>query len=192
MPLILTSGPAAEPISLDDAKLHCRVDGDAEDLLIASLILAARLHIERSLDLALVNQSWSLYLDRWPDAPYVELPLAPLRAIDAVRLYSPLGTFVTLDPGLFVTDTASRRPRLARNDGQAWPAPGRAVNGIEIAFTAGYGETGDDVPMPLRLAVRMLVAHWYEAREPVLLGDKADPVPETVASLIAPYRSVKL
>jgi uncharacterized phiE125 gp8 family phage protein len=192
MPLILTSGPAAEPITLDEAKLHCRVDGDADDLLVASLILAARLHIERCLDLALVSQSWSLYLDRWPDTPFVELPLAPLIGVDAVRLYSPTDTNVTLDPGLFAVDAVSRRPRLARRDGQSWPLPGRAINGIEIAFTAGYGAAAEDVPMPVRQALKMLVAHWYEAREPVLFGETADPVPASVASLIAPYRSVKL
>ena len=192
MPLILTSGPAVEPISLEDAKLHSRVDGDSEDLLIGSLLLAARLHIERNLDLALISQSWSLYLDQWPDAPFVELPLAPLISINAVRLYSATDTFVTLDPALFVTDTASRRPRLARRDNQRWPLPGRPIKGIEIAFTAGFGASADDVPMPVRQAVRMLVAHWYEAREPVLLGEKSDPVPSTVSDLIAPYRSVKL
>jgi uncharacterized phiE125 gp8 family phage protein len=192
MPLILTAGPSIEPISLDEAKLHCRVDGDAEDMLISSLILAARLHIERCLDLALISQSWSLYLDRWPGAAFVELPLAPLITVDAVRLYSPTDTYVTLDPNLFIVDAASRRPRLARQDGQSWPLPGRSVNGIEIAFTAGYGETADDVPMPVRQALKMLVAHWYEVREPVLFGETADPVPSSVASLIAPYRSAKL
>ena len=55
MPLILASGPSAEPISLAEAKAHCRVDGDVEDTLIASLVLAARLHIERCLDVALIR-----------------------------------------------------------------------------------------------------------------------------------------
>lgn len=192
MPVILTSGPSVEPVSFDEAKRHCRVDGDAEDILLSSLILAARLHVERSLDLALISQSWSLFLDRWPDAPFVELPLGPLISVDAVRLYSPSDSFVTIDPGLFAVDTVSRRPRLARHEGQSWPLPGRNVNGIEIAFTAGYGTAADDVPMPVRLAIKMLVAHWFEAREPVLLGETADPVPATVASLIAPYRSAKL
>jgi uncharacterized phiE125 gp8 family phage protein len=192
MPLILTAGPSVEPISLAEAKAHCRVDADAEDTLIASLILAARLHIERCLDLALISESWSLYLDQWPDGRHVELPLAPLIGIDAVRLYSPAGSSVTLDPALFVADAASRRPRLARHDGQSWPLPGRAVNGIEIAFTAGYGAAAEDVPMPVRLAIKLLVAHWHEAREPVLCGETADPVPASVASLIAPYRGAKL
>ncbi len=192
MPLILTSGPSLEPVSLDEAKLHCRVDGEAEDILIASLILAARLHIERCLDLALIRQSWSLYLDDWPDAAYVELPLSPLISLDAVRLYGPEDTSVTLAPSLFTIDAFSRRPRLARYGGQSWPLPGRNVNGIEIAFTAGYGIAADDVPTPVRLAIKMLVAHWYEAREPVLFGETASPIPLAVSALIAPYRSMKL
>jgi len=192
MPLILTAGPSVEPISLAEAKAHCRVDGDLEDTLIASLILAARLHIERSLDVALIGQSWSLYLDRWPDRAHVELPLAPLLSVDAVRLYGPTGSSMTLDPALFEVDAFSRRPRLGRRDGQSWPLPGRGINGIEIAFTAGYGPSPDDVPMPLRLATKLLVAHWHEAREPVLLGESADPVPVSVASLLGPYYAVRL
>jgi uncharacterized phiE125 gp8 family phage protein len=192
MALILTAGPSAEPISLAEARAHCRVDGDMEDTLIASLILAARLHIERCLDVALISQSWSLFLDRWPDRGHVGLPLAPLLSIDAVRLYGPTGSSMSLDPALFDVDAFSRRPRLCRRDGQSWPLPGRGANGIEIAFTAGYGLAPDDVPMPLRLAVKLLVAHWHEAREPVLLGETADPVPTSIAALLGPYRAVKL
>lgn len=192
MPLILTAGPAAEPVSLAEAKAHCRIDGDAEDTVIASLILAARMHIERSLDLALIAQSWSLYLDRWPDAPWTELPLAPVATLDAVRLYSETGTFVTLNPALFQLDSASRRARLIRTNATAWPEPGRRANGIEIAFSAGYGPTANDVPMPIRLAIKMLVAHWYEAREPVSYSDPASLVPMSVSGLLGPYREARL
>ena len=192
MPLILTAGPSEEPVSLIEAKAHCRIDDDTEDTLIASLILAARLHVEQSLGLALITQSWSLYLDAWPGSEWVELPLAPLATIDAVRLYDASNDAITLDNAPFQIDRISRRPRLARPQGQSWPVPGRAINGIEIAFTAGYGTTADDVPMPLRQAVKLLVAHWYEGREPVVLGDDANCVPLTVASLIQPYAAVKL
>ena len=49
MPLVLTAGPAVEPVSLAEAKAHMRVDGTAEDTLIGSLILTARLHVEAEL-----------------------------------------------------------------------------------------------------------------------------------------------
>jgi uncharacterized phiE125 gp8 family phage protein len=192
MPLILTAGPSAEPISVAEAKAHCRIDTDPEDTLVASLIVAARMHIERSLDVALIEQSWSLYLDAWPERHWVKLPLAPVVSLDAVRLYGPTDSYVTLDPGLFLLDGAGSRPRLVRRDALTWPRPGRNANGIEIAFTAGYGATAEDVPMPIRLAVKMLVAHWYEAREPILPGEEANILPMGVASLIAPYREMRL
>jgi uncharacterized phiE125 gp8 family phage protein len=192
MPLILNSGPSVEPVSLAEAKAHCRIDGTAEDTLVASLLLAARMHIERSLNVALIEQSWSLFLDCWPDRPSLALPLAPVMSVDAVRLYSPDDSSVIADPDLFLLDGAGQRPRLSRREAGPWPLPGRGVNGIEIAFTAGYGAAADDVPMPVRLAIKLLVAHWYETREPVLVGEQAHAVPLSVASLISPYREVRL
>jgi uncharacterized phiE125 gp8 family phage protein len=73
-----------------------------------------------------------------------------------------------------------------------WPRPGLSALGIEIAFTAGYGNVASAVPAPLRQALLLLVAHWYEHREPVHIGGAVVAVPDTIASLLAPYRMVRL
>jgi uncharacterized phiE125 gp8 family phage protein len=191
MPLILTSGPAAEPVTLAEAKAHLRVDGTAEDVLIASLAVTSRLHVEAAAGLALINQGWSYFLDAWPSGPALELPLRPVQSISAVRLYDESAVATTLDPATWLLDGAGLPPRLVRQGALLWPKPGRIANGIEVAFVAGWGNAAD-VPSPLRQAVLLLVAHWYEHRSPLEPGAAAAPLPGMVSELLAPYRSIRL
>ncbi|MHA1523457.1 MAG: head-tail connector protein [Alphaproteobacteria bacterium] len=188
----MTTSPAVEPLTLSEAKSHLRVDTTDEDILISSLITAARVHIEAATGRALITQVWSLYLDTWPAGNAVPLPLAPLVSVDAVRTYDVQGVATTLNAQDYFVDTVSQVPRVVRVNGQIWSPPGQVANGVEIAFTAGYGIATSDVPEPLRQAVRLLVAHWFETREPVVLGAQADMVPTTVDALAAPYRRVRL
>jgi uncharacterized phiE125 gp8 family phage protein len=192
MPLVLTSGPAVEPVTLAEAKAHLRVDGTAEDTLIASLIIASRLHIEAALGIALVTQSWSYFLDAWPPRAELTLPLRPVQSIAAVRLYAADESVDTLDADSYLLDGAGVPARLVRAAALTWPRPGRVANGVEVAFVAGYGAAAADVPAPIRQAVLLLVAHWYEHREPVAIGQPGTTVPAMVAELLAPYRWVRL
>jgi uncharacterized phiE125 gp8 family phage protein len=66
------------------------------------------------------------------------------------------------------------------------------LNAFEVDFTAGYGDEADDVPGPIRHALKILVAHWFERREVVVLGLGAQEVPATVAGLLLPCRRVRL
>jgi uncharacterized phiE125 gp8 family phage protein len=192
MPLILTSGPAVEPVTLAEAKAHLRVDGSAEDTLIASLIVTARLHVEAAAGLALVTQTWSWYFDAWPPGHARMLPLRPIQSIGAVRLYDEAGLVTTLPPTGYMLDASAPYPRIVRHGSIPWPKPGRVANGIEIAFTAGYGPVAADVPAALRQAVLLLVAHWYEHRAPAEVGAHAVSLPDMVAELLKPYRAIRL
>ena len=89
MALVMTAAPAAELISLAEAKAHLRIDAGDEDALLAALITAARMFVERTLSLALITESWSLYLDGWPRSGTIALPLHPVQAVTAVRVYDP-------------------------------------------------------------------------------------------------------
>lgn len=191
MSLQQITAPLIEPVSLDDTKAHLRVDGTDEDALISSLILTSRLHIEAALGLALITQSWRLLLDRWPKEGEVRIPLRPLQSISEVRTYNAAGASEVLATERYMVDAAANPGRLVPV-GPGWPLPGRAANGIEIGFIAGYGDTDGDVPAPIRQALLLLVAHWYEHRDPVEIGTAAAAIPAAVSRLLKPYRLARL
>ena len=191
MPATLLAGPVLEPVTLEDVKAHLRVDHDEEDDLLAAAIAAARSHVETATRRKLIEQSWRIHLDRWPRNRMLRLPIAPLMSVDAIRVRSGEGAPVVADPETYVVDTASVPGRLALEADVPSP-PVRRANAIEIDVTAGYGDAAADVPSPLRHAVTMLVAHWYEHRAAAGETGGGDTVPLGFAALVAPYRVLSL
>lgn len=192
MALVLTSAPTTEPVSLADVKAHLRIEGATEDVVLSSLLLTSRLHIETALGLALTAQCWTLSLDDWPASGIVHLPIRPLLSVDAVRVLPGSGAPTLLHPSTYVVDTGGWRGRIVRAWGSEWPRPGKAANGIEIDMTAGFGSAARDVPAPIRQALLMLVAHWYERRDPVEIGSREASIPGAVSSLLAPFVEKRL
>lgn len=66
------------------------------------------------------------------------------------------------------------------------------MNGVEIDFTAGFGEAGTDVPDLLRRAILLLAAHWYEFRTGFGPEDQPVSYPPAYERLIAGYRERRL
>ena len=191
MALVYRSGPAVEPLSLAEAKAHLRLETAADDALVTSLIITSRLHVEAALGLALTAQDWTLVLDAWPAAGTLAIPMRPVSAVTAVRTRAANGTATVFDPSNYILDGTGFPPRLVLASG-TWPAPGRAAAGIEIEFTAGFGTLAAAVPEPIRQALKLLVAHWYEHRDPIEIGDPATAIPGAVSQLLRPYSVPRL
>ena len=114
------------------------------------------------------------------------MPVRPAGALSAVRVFDASGAAEVVTDRF--TLAAGRAARLVWTNG-AFPWPGRKHFGIEIDYTAGFGEAPEDVAEGLRLAVKRLAAHGYHARDP---GSMSGPLPEDVAGLISPWRRVSL
>ncbi len=196
MATVQTSAPSIEPITLEEAKAHLRIDTPDDDTLIQSLIMTSRLHVEVALGLTLLTQTWSCFFDRWPSdrsgLDAITLPLSPVASVDAVRVYADDGTFLNLPLAGFSFDLVSRHPRIMRKKGTMTPEPGRRLNGIEVAITCGFGAQHSDVPAPIRQALLLLVAHWYEHRDPGEIGTAEARVPAAVSALLGNYLPVRL
>lgn len=171
MTLFRTVDPTVEPVTLNEAKAHLRIDHASEDDLIAGLIRAAREEVEMTTGTALVHQSWRLSLDDWPKGSMLLLRRTPVREVLSVTVFDADGAGAVLDPAGYQLDANAAPARLHLRDR---PAVGLPLNGIEVDFTAGHGEAGTDVPDLLRRAVLMLVAHWFEFR--AAFGAEHQPV----------------
>ncbi|WP_157961776.1 head-tail connector protein [Acuticoccus kandeliae] len=189
MVAILVTPPAAEPVTRDEAKAHARVTGASDDAQIDALVTAARIDIENRTGRALVTQGWRIVRDGAPKGGIIRLGPAPIQSVDAVTVYGDDGMPVLVSSAEYEVDLYSAPGRLRLASGRFWGA--RAMNGIEVDVTAGYGDP-DDVPGPLKQAILMLVAYWYEQREAALVGAVSDFVACGITTLTAPYRMPRL
>src|SRR5690348_16991593 len=104
MPSILLSGPAVEPWSVAEAKSFLRAENDDDDTVIASLIAAARSHVEAMTRCAMIAQTWRFVLDQWPKDGRIKPGRGPLRTPAAARVYDSAGNASVIDAETLVLD----------------------------------------------------------------------------------------
>jgi len=180
-----TVAPAIEPLSLDEVKLHLRLDtGIAEDALLSSLISAARQYCEGFQRRAYITQTWELWLDKFPDIDNIYLPWPPLQSVSSIKYYDTANLEYTLLDSNYYVDTQSQPGRLSLNYGKSWPSTAlRPTNGLCITFICGYGDAVEDVPVKALYAMKLLIGHYYENREAVSQS-QLYPAPLSVDALL--------
>lgn len=136
MSLEIYTEPTSEPLHVDEAKLHLRVDSTADDTLITALIQAAREYCELFQRRAYVVRTYILRLDRFSDI--MELPYAPLVSVDTVKYIDTAGDTQTLSSTYYDVDTklVPGVVRLAYN--QSWPTIRSTPDAVTITYNAGY------------------------------------------------------
>lgn len=185
MALKLITPPDVEPVSLEEAKNHCRIDGNDEDVLITSLIVAAREYCESFQNRAYITQTWQLWLDSWPAGSVIPIPRPPLQSVTGVKYYDTNDTEHTLAATDYFVDDKSEPGRLALSYSKAWPAGVlRPTNGVCVEFTAGYGDDAEAVPQKVKQAMLLLIGHWYENREAIITGIISREIEFAVRSLL--------
>jgi uncharacterized phiE125 gp8 family phage protein len=188
--LQLTAPPARLPVDLNELRAQLRLDDDqtAEDAILLANLRSATEACESFTRRSLISQTWTLFRDAWPGAELgaplqdawregplekssaraLVLPRPPLQSVVHVKTFAEDDTEALWPASAYFVDAAGLPGRLVARAGQAFPAPGRAANGIEVRFVAGHGDTPGDVPARLRQGIVQLAAYLFENR-----GDNA-------------------
>lgn len=181
--------PTAEPITLAEAELHLRVDGDTEDNLISDLIKAAREYCEEFTRRALAEQTIEAYPDHFPYEGEIELPRPPLQSVTSIKYKNSAGTETNMTADTdYLVDVDSTVGRIVLPYGKSWPAfTPWPVHPIKIRYVAGYS-SADPIPKSIKQAMLLLVGHWYENREAVLKGTISKEIEIAVKALLSLHR----
>ncbi len=176
--------PIQEPVSLSEQKDWLKIDGNAEDAVLTSLIAAARAHVELATRRCLMAQTWRVVLDHWPMSGVVRLPISPVMSVDKISVVGQSGETI-LATSLYALVDAQIDPTLV--PALRPPSPDLPDGRIQIDVVCGYGANPSDVPDALRLAIKQLVADWYVHR-----GDGDQNPGADISTLILPFKRIKL
>jgi len=179
----IATQPTVEPITLAEAKLHCRVTGTTDDTLITRLISAARVYAEGAIGKALAAKTVTAVCDSFPASGVIRLPVSPITALTSLKYKDKDGaeTDITTD---VITDDFSHPSQLLLKTDLSWPtATLYQVNPITIVYAAGATPTDN-----IKAAMLLLIGHWYENREEVIVGQESFTVPFAADALLQQER----
>jgi uncharacterized phiE125 gp8 family phage protein len=200
--LRVITGPATEPVTLDLARRHCRIDQDYDDTLVEMYLASARAWAETWLNRALftqklrynitwappptatplVPQSLIVFPLNWPPLIKrpIELPRAPCQSVEQIR-WGPLDNMQTADPNDYDLNLGVEPGYIAVKPQLLPRIPQQSMI---IDYTAGYDDADPAaVPAPIRHAILILTAYLYEQR-----GDVTADMPAAAKALMWPYR----
>ncbi len=189
MTLKLVTAPAAEPITLTEAKLHLRVEHTVDDDLITALIQAARERAEHLLGRALITQTWARVLDAFPPNE-IELGMPPVQSITSVVYIDGDGDSQTMASTDYSLDTTTAPGWLLMAESlSAWPTTLDTANAVTVTFVAGYGASGASVPAAIRAWMKLEIGTLYKHREAIVAGVSVSDLPGGFHErLLDPYR----
>ena len=182
------AAPGTEPVTSTEAKAHCRIDSSADDTMITSLIQAAREYVERFCGRRLITQTWDLKLDMWPDV--IQVPYPPLISVSSITYVDSAGTTQTLATTEYTVDATREPGRIYPAFGKVWPVLQDIPVAVSVRFVAGYANAAA-VPQGIKQAMLLLIEHWYELREPIMMKEVRD-APLSVENLLWQYRVLEV
>lgn len=174
--------PGPTPVPLDELKAWLRIEGSAEDAILAGLIRGAADACETFTGRLLIARA----VEETIPAPrgWTRLTAAPTRAIETVAAIGADGTAETLPAQAYAIDIDAAGEGWVRLTGPI--AAGR----VRVGYRAGLADDPADLPETIRHGIVRLAAHLHAYRDAADAGGKLPPTAAT--ALWRPWRRLRI
>lgn len=179
MSLFLVTAPSVEPISLNEAKLHLKVDTTADDSLIEGAIRTAREYAETFTHRAFVQQTWDDKRDCPPGQDEaIVVPFPPTQSITSITYLDTAGDSQTWSSAEYLTDLPAgpqaQKARITPAYGFSYPQTYPVMNAFTVRFVAGYAGSAKTVSSITRSSstatVTTAAAHGFSTYQRITIA----------------------
>ena len=176
-----------EPIDKTDAKAHMAIDDTTFDDLIEEYIKASRQYVEAETHRQLVTATYELITDRFGGVNNrIYLPYGQLQSVDSVKYKDGDGVEQTLASSEYIVSDSREPAFIEPAYSKSWPTTRLESDAVRVRFTCGYGAP-NTVPGEIKHVLLMLVAHYFEHREAVVLNASPQTLPMGVEMLLRQF-----
>lgn len=184
----------SKAVLLDEVKSHLAGVGDEDNALLNGFINAALDYCEHYLERPVLAKTRTKYFDQFGVNMVLESGLNEFdsddNALTVITYQDEDDQEQTLDSSVYKLIRLASVAEVVRRNGEAWPATLNEPESVKVTYNAGWQEA--DIPAAIRLPIKMLVAHYYENRETVVVGNlQAVEVPMSVTAHLDIYKSYR-
>lgn len=196
--LQLATGATTLPLTVADAKAHCRISTALDDAYVEQLIRVAVAYAEERTGRTIGLQTWRMFMREFPhyNAPAIEVPKPPLIQVVSVEYKADnTSVYTTMPANEYNVINAGEFGSIEPLESEDWPLTEAIWDAVKITFECGYlsaplvpAQPRLDLPHRLRHALLVLVAEMYDRRADTA-GDLPVKMMGAIDALLRPSRA---
>jgi uncharacterized phiE125 gp8 family phage protein len=174
--------PSVLAVTLDDARLALRIDGNDLDVLITAWLNGIVDHAEHITGRSIMMQTKQASLDVFPWGG-IDLQDVPIISVTSVQYIDVSGALQTMPSTDYWVDNGELSSFIVPKS--SWPSTAAQPNAVVVQYVSGYGNTAADVPPAIRSYILAKLTEQFDASNKT---DKASVQSSFIDSLLDRYR----
>lgn len=179
---VLVTAPVGDVVTLEDMKQHLAIDFADDDALLTAYLVGAVSQLEGPtgrLGRFLLAQTWAVKFANF-EYPILRLPFVDVSSVVVTYLDQDNVTQTVDSSNYTLTNDPKSAIVIFHHDYDAPEVSERPLP-VSVEMGVGYGDASD-VPHSIHIAIRFIVAQWFENR--TALSDQVGEMPNGVSELL--------